>query len=102
MLTSTSAFSRFQPTVGERVVALSLAGILLTTLILVAVETPFARATDTVKGTDSIILMGQSFLGDDVVPFELASVLLLVVMIGAAYLARGKRPAADSTTPEQP
>jgi NADH:ubiquinone oxidoreductase subunit 6 (subunit J) len=36
-------------------------------------------------------LFGQSLLGDDVAPFELASVLLLIVMIGAAYLAKGRR-----------
>src|SRR5437588_584602 len=35
--------------------------------------------------------LGQALLGDYLVPFELASVLLLVVMIGAAYLAKGRR-----------
>jgi NADH-quinone oxidoreductase subunit J len=103
MLTSTSPFSRFEPKAGEVVVAISLAVILLMALILVAVKTPFAQSPDALKGGDSIALMGQSFLGDYVVPFELASVLLLVVMIGAAYLAKGKRPAADQPKPlEEP
>jgi NADH:ubiquinone oxidoreductase subunit 6 (subunit J) len=95
MLTSTSPFSRFEPKPGEVVVAISLAAIVLWALILVSVKTPFAQSTDSLNGSDSIALMGQLFLGDYVVPFELASVLLLVVMIGAAYLARGKRPASD-------
>ena len=38
--------------------------------------------------TIDVATLGQSLLGDYLVPFELASVLLLVVMIGAAYLAR--------------
>ncbi len=32
-----------------------------------------------------------TLLGDYLAPFEIASVLLLVVMIGAAYLAKGRR-----------
>ena len=35
--------------------------------------------------------LGQVLLGDYLVPFEIVSVLLLVVMIGAAYLAKGRR-----------
>src|SRR5437870_2453218 len=40
--------------------------------------------------------LGQVLLGDFLVPFELASVLLLVVMIGAAYLAKGRRRESDA------
>jgi hypothetical protein len=35
--------------------------------------------------------LGQILLGDYLVPFEVVSVLLLAVMIGAAYLAKGRR-----------
>jgi NADH:ubiquinone oxidoreductase subunit 6 (subunit J) len=35
--------------------------------------------------------LGKSLLTDYLVPFEVASVLLLVVMIGAAYLAKQER-----------
>ena len=38
-----------------------------------------------------VAFLGQKLLGDYLLPFELASVLLLVVMIGAAYLAKGRR-----------
>jgi NADH:ubiquinone oxidoreductase subunit 6 (subunit J) len=42
-------------------------------------------------GAYPIAALGQALLGDYLVPFEIASVLLLVVMIGAAYLAKGRR-----------
>lgn len=43
--------------------------------------------------------LGQKLLGDYLIPFELASVLLLVVMIGAAYLAKGRRREAEEDGP---
>ena len=91
MLTSTSPFSRFEPRAGEVVIALSIATVLLTALVLVAIRTPFPIAAAPDASYASLDFFGQSLLGDYVVPFELASVLLLVVMIGAAYLARGRR-----------
>jgi NADH-quinone oxidoreductase subunit J len=39
--------------------------------------------------------LGQALLGDYLVPFEISSVLLLVVMIGAAYLAKARRRQQD-------
>src|SRR5687767_9389516 len=36
-------------------------------------------------------LVGAKLLGDYLLPFEIVSVLLLAVMIGAAYLAKGRR-----------
>ena len=39
-------------------------------------------------------------LGDFLVPFELASIILLVVMIGAAYLAKRRRPEEHQATGE--
>ena len=91
MLTSTSPFSRFEPKAAEVVIALSVASVLLTALVLVAIRTPFKVTTVPVETQSSIDHFGQLLLGEYVVPFELASVLLLVVMIGAAYLARGRR-----------
>jgi len=37
---------------------------------------------------DSILRLGNSFVNEFVLPFELASVLLLAAMIGAIYIAR--------------
>jgi NADH:ubiquinone oxidoreductase subunit 6 (subunit J) len=93
MLTSTSPFSRFEPKAGEVVIALSAALLLLTALVLVAVRTPF-RVSQNSGSAYTIDSFGQALLGDYVVPFELASVLLLVIMIGAAYIARGRRSTA--------
>jgi len=43
-----------------------------------------------------MVALGQALLGDFLVPFEVASVLLLVVMIGAAYLAKARRREAEA------
>ena len=91
MLTSTSPFSRFEPTSSDVVIALSTAMLLLTALVLVATRTRFPLASSDAASDASIGAFGQSLLGEYIVPFELASVLLLVVLIGAAYIARGRR-----------
>jgi NADH-quinone oxidoreductase subunit J len=46
---------------------------------------------ESVRGEYSLVPIGMGFLGEFLVPFELLSVLLLVVMIGAAYLAKSRR-----------
>ena len=43
------------------------------------------------SGDYPVAQLGQVLLGDYLVPFEVISVLLLIVMIGAAYLAKGRR-----------
>jgi len=96
MLTSTSPFSRFEPRAGEVVIALTIGVVLMTALILVAMRTPFPLSHAENAPATSIESFGQMLLGDYVVPFELASVLLLVVMIGAAYVARGRRSKASN------
>jgi NADH:ubiquinone oxidoreductase subunit 6 (subunit J) len=94
MLTSKSPFSRFEPKLAEIVVALSIGSILLVALIAGILRTKFAaNAIDT--GSYPVDKLGQTLLGDYLVPFELSSVLLLVVMIGAAYLAKGRRRETD-------
>ena len=42
-----------------------------------------------------ILQLGEALLGDYLVPFEIISVLLLAVMIGAAYLAKGRKRQGD-------
>ena len=49
-----------------------------------------APSVDAERRAYPIDTLGQALLGDYLVPFELVSVLLLVVMIGAAYLAKGR------------
>jgi NADH-quinone oxidoreductase subunit J len=90
MLTSKSPFSRFQPSGRQVAVAIVLGVVLLSALGLALLGTTFpAHALD--PGAYPVATLGQAFLGDFLIPFELASVLLLVVMIGAAYLAKARR-----------
>lgn len=106
MLTSKSPFSRFEPKRAEVIVAVSISLLLLVTLLLGIrnfVRTiPFSDAPGPVEAPLTpypIDLLGRALLGDYLVPFELSSVLLLVVMIGAAYLAKGRRREDDQTIP---
>ena len=66
------------------VVSLGLFG-LLSTMVL---ATPWAYSTPPVAGQSSIILIGEHFFTDFLLPFELASILLLMAMVGAIILAR--------------
>jgi NADH:ubiquinone oxidoreductase subunit 6 (subunit J) len=93
MLTSKSPFSKFEPKLVEVVVAVSIAAVLLVSLLMAINNTMghFGTAEQPPGERYPVDLLGQALLGDYLVPFELSSVLLLVVMIGAAYLAKGRR-----------
>lgn len=53
------------------------------------ISTPWAIPTETVtNGESSILKIGQHFFSDYLLPFELASVFLLMAMVGAIILAR--------------
>ena len=58
---------------------------LLSTMVL---ATPWSLSTGRAAGDSSIILLGQHFFSDFLLPFELASILLLIAMVGAIILAR--------------
>jgi NADH:ubiquinone oxidoreductase subunit 6 (subunit J) len=94
MLTSKSPFSRFEPKLVEVVLATVLASVLLIALIL-AIRSyrsaPAAAVPLSEEAGYPVDRLGQALLGDYLLPFEIASVLLLVVMIGAAYLAKARR-----------
>lgn len=94
MLTSKSPFSRFEPKLVEVVLATVLASVLLIALVLAVTSHHFGTAAAP-PGSDEagypVDRLGQALLGDYLLPFEIASVLLLVVMIGAAYLAKARR-----------
>jgi NADH-quinone oxidoreductase subunit J len=60
--------------------------------ILIRVLTSFQFGTVTADvPSDSVIQLGQSIVGQFVLPFEVASVLLLAAMIGAIYIARERK-----------
>jgi NADH-quinone oxidoreductase subunit J len=90
MLTSKSPFSRYEPKLVEVVIAVSLAGVLMFALVMGILRTPFHKQPLEIDRYP-VDLLGQTLLGDYLIPFELASVLLLAVMIGAAYLAKARR-----------
>jgi NADH-quinone oxidoreductase subunit J len=92
MLTSKSPFSRYEPKLVEVILALSFGTVML--IVLVAGIFSFSKNFNRQPlggGEYPVDKLGQALLGDFLVPFELASVLLLVVMIGAAYLAKGRK-----------
>ncbi|MEH2259421.1 NADH-quinone oxidoreductase subunit J [Nostoc sp.] len=67
------------------VVSVGLFG-LLSTMVL---ATPWTYSTAPVaRGESSIVLIGEHFFTDFLLPFELASILLLIAMVGAIILAR--------------
>ncbi|MHC5833136.1 MAG: NADH-quinone oxidoreductase subunit J, partial [Nostoc sp.] len=51
-----------------------------------------------VGGESSIVLIGEHFFTDFLLPFELASILLLIAMVGAIILAR-REYLPDQLTP---
>lgn len=65
-------------------VSLGLFALLSTTVL----TTPWALSTGPTPGDSSIIVIAQHFFSDFLLPFELASILLLIAMIGAIVLAR--------------
>lgn len=50
--------------------------------------TPWSLSTGSTPGNNSILSIGQHFFSDFLLPFELASVLLLMTMVGAIIIAR--------------
>ncbi|MBD2296258.1 NADH-quinone oxidoreductase subunit J [Anabaena sphaerica FACHB-251] len=68
---------------------------LLSTMVL---ATPWAYSSAPVAGQNSIVLIGEHFFTDFLLPFELASVLLLMAMVGAIILAR-REYLPDQLTP---
>ena len=84
---------------------------LLSTMVL---ATPWSIYTGAaVVGNDSVVQLGMHFFSDFLLPFELASVLLLMAMVGAIILARrdyipeelvppDSKAITASTLPERP
>jgi NADH-quinone oxidoreductase subunit J len=108
MLTSQERFVNMKTMAGDWVIGLFAGGALLFFMVLAAVSVPEWQSPDraeveraSVEKTVGPIAMG--LLGvrvdDDKAPgyllhFEIVSVHLLVVLVGAAYLARAKRKAS--------
>ncbi len=93
MLTSRNPYFRYQPRGREIGIAVVVAIVLCVGMISAMVAGPWpavpgAAPTARVAAMKEI---GSALLTTYLVPFELVSVLLLAVMIGAAYLARPEK-----------
>ncbi len=71
---------------------------LLSTMVL---ATPWANSTAT-PVQNSIVLIGEHFFTDFLLPFELASILLLMAMVGAIILARREYLPPQETDDQMP
>jgi len=118
MLTAQGPFITMKTSAAEWAIS-TVVGLLLFTVLAVCIFSGFSAHTGEAKGMDnpetsmSSVALGESFLGIEdatpqrdltgiapgkrrtqmsyLLPFEIVSVHLLVVLIGAAYLARAKR-----------
>jgi NAD(P)H-quinone oxidoreductase subunit 6 len=75
-------------------------GGLFALLLRVAFTTPWALPGPVPVGEEATIRIGEHFFTDYLLPFELASVLLLMAMIGAIVLARRDVFSTDIITGE--
>jgi NADH-quinone oxidoreductase subunit J len=90
MLTNRSPWVRLQVKPRELLAAGAVSLVLLATL-LAAIRTTIWPTQVATGPAFSVGEIGNSLLTTYLVPFEVASVLLLAVMIGAAYLARQEK-----------
>jgi NADH:ubiquinone oxidoreductase subunit 6 (subunit J) len=90
MLTSRQLAPKLRPGPVETLWLVLVSGVLLLGLTVSVVHTGIQPQAAPVPNAPADI--GHSLMGDFLGPFELASVLLLVALLGAAYLARPKVP----------
>jgi NAD(P)H-quinone oxidoreductase subunit 6 len=76
-------------------------GGLFSLLLRVALTTPWALPGPLPVGEEATIRIGEHLFSDYLLPFELASVLLLMAMIGAIVLARRDVLSRDIATGEE-
>ena len=94
MLTSRTAAMLLKPKPVEVAAALVIGGLLLASLVAGILTAKLPSDAMNTGGLYPMDGLGQALLGDYLVPFEIISVLLLVVMIGAAYLAKARKRAS--------
>jgi len=90
MLTSRQLAPKLRPGPIESLWLLTVSAVLLCGLVLSVGRVRWQQAVAVPANSPTEI--GRSLLGQFLGPFELASVLLLVALLGAAYLARPKVP----------
>lgn len=90
MLTSQSPWVRFGTPLRELAAATIVCLGLFVCLVAVLAGATWAESAGIVQGT-SIAAFGRRLLTTYLVPFEVAGVLLFIVMVGAAHLARPEK-----------
>ena len=99
MLTSKNPFMQMRTWWVERLIGMAVGLLLATGMTLAMLNTPLNDA-GVVAGQSHnskhgsyghVELIGKGLLGEYLAPFEITAVILLVVMIGAAFMAR-RRP----------
>ena len=107
MLTSGGTFVSLKISKLERLASMLLAVVLAAVLMLATLLAPTLTATtavgDAVGGVaePTIADIGRAMLTEYLVPFEVAAVLLLVVMIAAAYMARRRGQEPEDQGPRE-
>jgi NAD(P)H-quinone oxidoreductase subunit 6 len=84
----------------RRLLSAAVCGGLFLLLLRVAFITPWALPGPVPVGEEATLRIGEHFFSDYLLPFELASVLLLMAMIGAIVLARRDVFSTDVITGE--
>lgn len=99
MLTSPNPAYRMQPKAADWWLVAAVTGVMLPALVAAVLSLPAAQqpAQQTPDG-QAMRTLGELFVGPYALPFELAAVILLVVMIGAAYLARATRKKPEAVS----
>jgi len=87
MLTSKSPWVKFEAGAAETALAGVICTALAVSLCLIVSRTTWHAAEAIVPGP-AITMIGEQLITKYLVPFEVAGVLLFIVMVGAAYLAR--------------
>jgi NADH-quinone oxidoreductase subunit J len=90
MLTSKSPWVKFEVRKIDLIGAALVCGALLIALCVILGRGIWAGAEGIVPGA-AVAAIGRSLLTTYLVPFEVAGVLLLIVMVGAAHLARQEK-----------
>ena len=87
MLTSKSPWARFEAGKMETFFAGLVCAALLVTLSAVLTRAVWSTPQEVIPGA-SVEALGRALITTYLVPFEVAGVLLMIVMVGAAHLAR--------------
>ena len=98
MLTAQQQFLQIKTPVRDWILGTLLVGALFGLLVFVSLNLGAKRTTVPEKALPGTGQLGVGFLSQYLLPFEIISVHLLVVLIGAAYLARAKRRPKDGNS----